>query len=169
MQNATPQNIIECVKAGIQKAVKEHYELTNGYELSFGPEYFLTVSIAREMKRLSSAMVIMEENMDESKEVFRGRRPKWYSPKNRYDIVVRKSNGYPTAAIEVKHRVYEISQKVVKDLERLTGAVKVGNKAKSTFKVGIFAFYVVVDENDYKRMSYKDAGFTKDWRINATK
>jgi hypothetical protein len=144
MVNVSYNNIGESVTSGIKKATKEHIKLTNQYnELSWGPEYFLTVNIVNELKRLSAAYIYLEEAMSESQEAPKGKAPEEWGPKKRYDIVVRKSDGSPYAAIEVKHRVYRVSDRVVEDFKRISYAVNSKEDGDSIFKMGIFAFYTV--------------------------
>lgn len=66
MQNTTINNIIDCINSGIRRAVKDQIELTKDAELSWGPEYFITANIARELKKLVSAQIVLEEKMKDS-------------------------------------------------------------------------------------------------------
>ena len=144
MANTSYNNIIELVTSGIKKATREHIKLTNQYsELSWGPEYFLTVNIVNELKKLNAAYIYLEEVMSKSQESPKGKAPEEWGPKKRYDIVVRKSDGYPYAAIEVKHRVYRVSDRVVEDFKRISYAVNSKEDGDSIFKMGIFAFHTV--------------------------
>lgn len=158
MANATANNIVDCVTSGIKKATVEHLNLVNYYQdLSWGPEYFLTVNIVNELKKLTAAYIFLEEVMSESRGPSRGRRPAGYSPNNRYDIVVRTSNGSPMAAIEVKHRVYSVGNRIEKDIQRLSSAVRINSNGKTVFKMGIFAFYTVFEKGGSRAKDPKEA------------
>lgn len=145
MTNVSYNHIVDYVTSGVKKATKEHIKLTNKYhELSWGPEYFLTVSIVNELKKLDTSFIYLEEVMSESQDPPKGKRaPVGWGPRKRYDIVVRKSDGFPYAAIEVKHRVYSISDRVVEDFKRISYAVNSKEDEDSVFKMGIFAFHTV--------------------------
>ncbi len=156
--NITKNNVSDVVKSGIVRAVKEHLELTNDYsELSWAPEYYLTTLIAQELGRLDNACVFLEEKMGESHGSVKGRRPKHYKPKGRFDMVVRNNSGYAVVAIEVKHRVYSVSKDVLRDTKRLVRAVRSDLGEGQDFKFGIFAFYTVVFAKERKTMEPKDA------------
>jgi hypothetical protein len=155
--NTTINNIVDCVNSGIRRAVKDQLELTGELEMSWGPEYFITASIARELKKLVSAKIVLEENMKDSFETPKGRRPAWFSPTSRFDIVVRKSNGRPGAAIEVKNRVYSVSESITNDIERLSGAVNKNVGDEPAFQFGIFAFYTVFEDAKFTRKSTSKA------------
>ena len=144
MTNISYGNIADCVTSGIKRATSEYIKLTNEYnELSCGPEYFLTVSIVNELKKLDAASIFLEEPMKDSQDPPRGRKGVGWRPTKRYDIVVRKSDGYPYAAIEVKHRVYGVDDRVIRDFKRISYAVKLKEDGESIFKMGIFVFYTV--------------------------
>jgi hypothetical protein len=156
MPNTTLNNIINCVNSGVRRAVKDYINLAGDAELSWGPEYFITANIARELKKLDSAQIVLEEKMGDSFSP-KGRRPLWFAPKNRFDIVVRKGNTNPAAAIEVKHRVYSISPQITKDIKRLSGAVNRKAKDEAPFKYGIFAFYTIFEDSEFKRKTAVEA------------
>ena len=156
MQNTTINNIVDCVNSGIRRAVKDQIELTKDAELSWGPEYFITANIARELKKLVSAQIVLEEKMKDSFHP-KGRKPSWFSPKNRFDIVVRKSNTNPAAAIEVKNRVYGVYGNVVRDIRRLSGAVNKKTEGEPAFQFGIFAFYTVFEDSEFKKKTTSEA------------
>ena len=142
MTNISNKSIVDCVTSGITRATDDHRKLTNGNsEMSWAPEYFLTVSIVNELRKLNDACIILEEPMKESQK--QPKRMRGWSPRNRYDIVVRNSNLKPYAAIEVKNRVYEVSDRVIRDFERISTAVTPGNDGKKIFGMGIFAFYTI--------------------------
>ena len=177
MPNTTINNIVECVNSGIRRAVRDQLGLTGDLEMSWGPEYFITSSIARELKKLASAKIVLEEKMKDSFEYPKGRKPSWFSPTNRFDIVVRKSNGRPAAAIEVKNRVYGVSKNITEDIERLSGAVNKNVGDAPAFQVGIFAFYTVFEDSEFTRKSTNKAIYDlyarlkerfEDERANAT-
>lgn len=158
MVNATPKSIIDYVIRGVKAATEEAHALTRDFqELSWGPEYLLTVCIARELRKLSAAGIFLEEMMKESRDPPKGRRHAGYSPKKRFDIVVRGSHGFPAAAIEVKHRVYNVSRPIVKDMKRLSYAVNKKSNGKRVFRLGILAFYTVFYAGDRKKLSQKEA------------
>lgn len=158
MANATGNNIVSCVSSGIRKATNEYLKLVNEHqELSWGPEYFLTVNIVNELKKLTAAFIFLEEPMSETRDARKGRPPVGYRPNNRYDIVVRNGNETPMAAIEVKHRVYGVSERVVKDIQRLSYAVNPDSKGKSVFKLGIFAFYTVFEKGGSRSKQPEEA------------
>lgn len=144
MSNVSYNNVIDCVTSGIQKATSEHLKLTNNLtELGWGPEYFLTVNIANELKKLEAAHIFLEEPMGDSQDKPKGRPPSSWGKRKRYDIVVRRSDTNPYAAIEVKHRVYSLSDGVRDDFRRLAYAVKPKSDGEKIFNLGIFAFYTV--------------------------
>ena len=146
MANVSYNNIVEFVNSGIKKAVKEHLILTNEFtELSFSPEYFITVNIANELKKLNAAYVYLEESMSKSQDPPKKRAPEEWGENKRYDIVVRTSDSFPYAAIEVKNRVYNVSDKVTKDFKRISFAVRSEKNEDSVFRMGVFAFYTVFD------------------------
>lgn len=159
MSNTTVNNVVDLVSTGIKKATTEYLKLVNyERELSWAPEYFLTVNIASELnKKLSSAYIFLEEAMGESREPPKGRPPVGYRPNKRYDIVVRTSNRSPMAAIEVKHRVYRVSERITEDIKRLSYAVGPKNDGKSVFKLGIFAFYTVFEQGGPRTKPPKEA------------
>jgi hypothetical protein len=142
------KNITDCINSGLKRAVKEHIELTNGQtDLSYAPEYFLTVNIAEELKCLSGVSIILEESMGGADKLS-GKKPEGWKRNRRYDIVVRRNDFSPYAAIEVKHRVYTVSERVIKDFKRISNAVNFKANGKSVFEMGIFVFYTVFDENN---------------------
>jgi hypothetical protein len=155
MANVSYNNIIESVNSGIEVAVKEHLKLTNNEtELSWAPEYFINVNIVKKLKTLSASYVNLEEPMGESWEPPKGKAPEDWKPNKRYDIVVRKSNNFPYAAIEVKNRVYKVSDREIEDFKRISTAVNSKENGENVFKMGIFAFYTVFDE-DYTNQTEK--------------
>lgn len=156
MPNTTINNIINCVNSGVRRAVKDFINLAGDAELSWGPEYFITANIARELKKLDSAKIVLEEKMGDSFSP-KGRQPSWFSRNNRFDIVVRKGNTKPAAAIEVKNRVYSISPQITKDIKRLSGAVNRKAKDEAPFRYGIFAFYTVFEDSEFKRKTALEA------------
>lgn len=140
------KNITDFINGGLKRAVKEHIELTKGQtELSYAPEYFLTVNIAEELKNLSGVSIILEESMG-GEDQPNGKKPEGWKRNKRYDIVVRKNDFSPYAAIEVKHRVYSVSERVIEDFRRISNAVNFKANGESVFEMGIFAFYTVFDE-----------------------
>lgn len=148
MADVLYNNIVEGVSSGIKQAALEHLKLTNNRtELSYAPEYFITVNIVDKLKNLSNSYVILEESMGgEINELPRGRHPEGWKRNKRYDIVVRDKDYLPFAAIEVKNRVYGVSERVIEDFRRISNAVNFRVNETDTFKMGIFAFYTVFDE-----------------------
>lgn len=143
MANASENNIRDLIISGIKNAAEKSFEFSNGIQdLSWEPEYFLTTMIAGELRKLKSTTIYMEENMEESHTQRKGRPSSTYKPKNRYDIVIRDSSGYPRAALEVKHRVYSCSKSVRKDIRRLGNALR-SRDSGPDFSYGFFAFYTV--------------------------
>ncbi|MCL4356473.1 MAG: hypothetical protein M1460_01205 [Candidatus Thermoplasmatota archaeon] len=62
MTNISNKSIVDCVTSGITRATDDHRKLTNGNsEMSWAPEYFLTVSIVNELRKLNDACIILEE------------------------------------------------------------------------------------------------------------
>lgn len=156
MANVSYNNIVECVNSGIEKAVKDHLKLTNEYtELSYAPEYFLTVNIASELKKLSAAFVYLEEAMGKSQDTPRKKATEEWGKNKRYDIVVRTSDTLPYAAIEVKNRVYDIKNRIIDDFKRISFAVKSDEEHDEVFKMGVFAFYSVFDDTNSQSANKK--------------
>ncbi len=149
MANVSYNNIIDCVNSGIEAAVTEHLRLTNNLvELSYAPEYYINVNIVKKLKTLSAAYIFLEESMGDSWEPPEGKAPEDWKPNRRYDIVVRKSDGFPYAAIEVKNKVYNVSDKEIKDFKRISTAVNATEEGEMVFMMGIFAFYTVFDNKN---------------------
>lgn len=144
MTNISYDNIVDCVISGIKRSTRDYLSLTKEFdELNNGPEYFLTVGIANELKRkLEAVSIFLEEPWGDVQDPPEGRKLVRWNSSNRYDIVVRNSMGYPYAAIEVKHRVNGIRKEIITDFERISTAVEMENGQK-IFNMGIFAFYTV--------------------------
>ena len=94
--------------------------------------------------------------MGELQDQPKGRAPEGWKRTKRYDIVVRASDFSPYAAIEVKHRVYSVSKRVTEDFKRISNAVNFKPNGKDAFKMGIFAFYTVFDEDNTTRSEKKE-------------
>lgn len=147
MANATGKNIVGCVSSGIRKATDEYLKLVNNcQDLSWGPEYFLTVNVLSELKKLNAARITLEEELEEKGKAQKGRQPAGYRPNSRYDIVVKSGNGTPMAAIDVRHRVYSVNERIVKDIQSLSSAVNPNGNGKSPFRLGILGFYTVFEK-----------------------
>ncbi len=142
MNNFLNKKIVDCVIAGIEKATGEYIKLTKGYvQLGNGPEYFLTVSIANELKQLDDASIFLEENHGDLQAPPTGKKLENWKPNGRYDIVVRDSKALPYAVIEVKHRVHKVDERVIKDFQRVASAVEPEEDGEIICNMGIFAFY----------------------------
>lgn len=149
--------IIKCVNSGIERATREHLKLTsNDTELSYAPEYFITVNIIEELGVLKAGHLILEEPMGESTKPSKGRLPEELGTSKRYDIVVRDSKDSPYAVIEVKHRVYSVSARVIRDFKRISYAVNYEENNQNIFKMAIFAFYTVFDEDNTNQTEKKN-------------
>ncbi len=64
MANVSKQNVTDCVVSGINEATKDYSWLTKSFHpLGYGPEYYLSVSIANSFKSgLNGALIFLEEN-----------------------------------------------------------------------------------------------------------
>ena len=155
MANVSKQNVVDYVVAGIKKATKDYSRVTKSFHpLGYGPEYYLSVSIANSLKSgLNGALIFLEENWKDSVESPERKRKGNWHPNYRYDIVVRGSDRIEYAAIEVKHRIKSVTKWVIKDFDRITEAVKLED-GENRFKMGIFAFYTQKrgKENDEKKL-----------------
>lgn len=149
MVNLTYSNVVNSVNSGIETAVKEFLKLSKNYvELSYAPEYYINVNIAKYLKTIRTASIFLEEPMGDSWEPTENKAPEDWKSNRRYDIVVRDREGYPYAVIEVKNRVYEVSNRVIIDFQRLSTAFNAIKGPERVFKMGIFAFYTVFDEKN---------------------
>lgn len=142
MANVSKQNVVDYVVAGIKKATKDYSRVTKSFHpLGYGPEYYLSVSIANSLKSgLQGALIFLEENWKDSVESPERKRKGNWHPNYRYDIVVRGSNKEAYAAIEVKHRIKSVTKEVIEDFDRINEAVKLED-GENRFEMGIFAFY----------------------------
>lgn len=141
------KSITDCINEGLKRAVEEHVELAHNHtELSYAPEYFLTVKIAENLKNISGISIILEESMGKDY-MPKGKPPKGWKRNKRYDIVIRKDVDLsPYAAIEVKNRIYDVYERVSEDFKRISNATNFKANDEAVFKLGIFAFYTVFDE-----------------------
>ena len=105
MSRAIPrQTIFDASVKGVQKAFTEYREWTNGYWLSYAPESYIQVEIARSLKKEFLFITLEDTVRDiliDSDAEMRGRKPR-NSPAGRVDIIAWWKNETPRALIEVK-------------------------------------------------------------------
>ena len=107
-------------------------------ELSHGPEYLITVSIAdRLRKSVSPSYVYPEDPMGNVYEPMTAP-PKSYGKSKRYDVILRGSDKRSEVGIEVKNRVYSPTKLVLRDLERLIETLKLSDSGDPILDMGIF-------------------------------
>ena len=134
-------NIISKTLDGIQTAHSEYKKWSNGYWITEGPEYLMTTAIARTIAEIRDYQlwVTMEpgirHTLKEAGGLKRGKPSSSHQLSGRFDIVVRRKNGQPRCAIEVKNGVFGFS-KLKSDVERLSE----GLLEKNTFQCGLVAF-----------------------------
>jgi hypothetical protein len=140
--NISIGNVVDCVISGINQAKKDYNKLTKNFQtLGGGPEYFISVSIAKSLKEgLNESLIFLEETWKDSEDAPTGKKITKWHPNYRYDIVVRDSKLLPFAAIEVKNSVCSVSKEVMKDFGRISTAVEMEGDEK-IFKGGLFVFY----------------------------
>ncbi len=143
MNDGRREAIIASVNRGIKRAAEQYNTFTGGLsELSWGPEYLITVNIAEELSAsVKPSYVYLEERMSQTYEPG-DEAPETFGSSKRFDVVLRNSKKFPEAVIEVKNRVHGPSKGVKKDLKRLTDHVKPFDSGEQIFELGIFAFYL---------------------------
>lgn len=133
------KNLSKCVFHSIRDAHKDYKDLSNGDWLWTGAEYFLTVSIAKSLKRTlakTGAGVAIEKSL--SDEIFswkRGRPSDWGRFGGRVDCVAYDSNDTPLAVVEVKSEVHHTTCEA--DMDRLISLLL---RSKKKYPA-IFAYY----------------------------
>ncbi|MBI5696652.1 MAG: hypothetical protein HZC51_13145 [Nitrospirae bacterium] len=104
---------------GIADAHQDYLHLSGGEWLEWAPEYFITTSIARSVKRSIPLDIFLENNTREAAQDSgahgKGRLSKLIRPEGRIDILIyglpdSEENIYPKVVIEVKHRVYSFEK-----------------------------------------------------------
>ncbi len=137
--------IVQKVLDGIRLSQQEYYEWED-VSISWGPEYLITVNIAKSLSELGDAYKPSLELNIKSAIRDSGSTTKVSNKKRavngRGDIILYKNNE-PHSVIEVKNGVDRLD-KIAQDIERI---IYILNKEKSstTWKNGIMAFFMDID------------------------
>lgn len=137
--------VVEKILAGIIKAQEEYLKWEN-VSVSHGPEYLLTVNIAKELATLGDnfkpSLEINVKNVAQDAGITSRLSHSKRCITGRGDIVIYK-NEIPFGIIEVKNGVYRLD-KIKNDIERIDYLVS-KQKSKTSWKFGIIAFLIDID------------------------
>ncbi len=186
MPDDIKDDIASTVIHAIEKAHDEYLKMNGEKWLWAGPEYFLTVNIAKELKKMKQATFVdlefsVKDTLFISGGKSTGRPKKRLRIAGRFDIVVwgtetNKDDEYlPLATIEVKNKAFSLSDNIILDMERLIWSVK---STESSIRYAIFAFYTAFDYNGedvdqkidslFKRFSDKSLDLAREYECKAT-
>ncbi len=136
------------VKAAIHKGIRKafaDYPRLSGEIVNCAPEYYMTVKIADELKKLKLFVDLecgVEKTLDAAGAKQPGPVPKLLKGNGRFDFVAHSMGEKPRFVGEVKHPVNRLTR-IERDLTRICKVLKYGDR--NSFQAGIIAFYVVKD------------------------
>ena len=148
MRGFSQSELPPLVLKGIANASRDYLKSNDGW-LWRAPEYWVTVSIAKELmrgidekKRVVSLEASVSRTLLAANATQRGPKKAALHANGRFDIVVGQGNKTPRAVIEVKSPVFDSmpTRGIVKDFGRLVGTLKHG-RSVSNISCAIFAFY----------------------------
>lgn len=139
------EEIANAIIKGMHKAQTKYLKWMDGFSITGGPEYFLTVKIAEELDKLSDDFVpVLESSLriatDNSgvKE-----KSKIRDSNGRGDIILYYKDN-PYSIIEVKRNHYKFDDECLSDIDRICNILS-HEKSNTTWKNGYFAFIVEKD------------------------
>ncbi len=130
----------EAIHAGIRRAYQD-YPVLSELDVKEAPEYYLTVKIADELKKLKLFVDLecsVKTTLKLAGAVQPGPIPTKLRGNGRFDFVAHSLGNKPRFLGEVKHPVGVISR-LDKDLERICGVLNHGRS--NSFQSGVIAFY----------------------------
>lgn len=148
MRGFSRSELPKLILSGISNASKDHLKSNNGW-LWRAPEYWVTVSIAKELMRgigEAKRVVCLESSVSgtlvNAGAIQRGPKKAALGANGRFDIVVGQGNAKPRVVIEVKSPVFDSkpTRAIYKDFGRLVATLGHGGK-RSNINCAIFAFY----------------------------
>lgn len=149
-------DVVRTALAGIGDAQAEYEEWSN-FRLWIAPEYLVTTSIARALRKLDGVgYVTMEKSVKEAiKEArgnWQGRRSEGLPEKGRFDLVVWNQSIDPRVIIEVKAAVEGYST-IAGDVKKVCAAMRRTKNVK-----GLVAYYVSLGDGKRKDGASRVAG-----------
>lgn len=152
------EKIVGATISGIIESQKEYEEWTGGYWLWEGPEYLITINVARSITDLEGAKYITLENgasraIEDAGAKGKGRLHRNIRPNGRVDILLWWADGTPRAIIEIKNQISSKDQ-YEKDINRIKECLK-RNNHKSTLQFGLFCFYESAQNGQRKTAQQK--------------
>jgi len=146
------EEIADAIIRGMREAQEKYMKWMDGFSITGGPEYFLTVKIAEELDKLGDDFApVLESNLmlalDNSGA--KEKSEKISNSNGRGDIVLYYKDN-PYSIIEVKRNKFNVD--CLSDIERICEILS-HEKSDTTWKNGYFAFIV---EKDWKETDKKD-------------
>jgi hypothetical protein len=147
------EKLVNEIINSIETAHKEYLEMSGDSWLWAGPEYFATVAIANQLKKIDRISYIdLEYSVRKTISVAGGALPGRPSNRirinGRFDIVLwgkEKNNEgcyLPMCTIEVKNKVFSLTNNILLDFERLIRSIR---SNRSSIKYAIFSYYTAFD------------------------
>lgn len=158
--------IVEKILDSISKSQKLYYDW-NKDSIDSAPEYFLTVSILKDLAtNLNSGSVTFEWNIGQvvKTKPRRGRPKKHFNKNGRFDIAIWRDDLTPWAFIEVKRNIWT-KKSATNDLERIRDSL--GLDRSHNLQVGFFATYIERErtkrKNEDTKVDHFVTKYEKDW------
>jgi predicted DNA-binding transcriptional regulator len=140
-KRVTKANLQEIIVEGMKKAQNFYIDLSEGYSISYGPEYVLTTFVGQELFK-HGIYFDLECNTKFSLEDsgLKPRAcPKNMRPTGRNDILIYNKQGANTAAVEIKNGVNNY-KRIENDVKRIRGFIR-----KQVVEYGYIAFIMDID------------------------
>ncbi|UKA31044.1 hypothetical protein [Photobacterium damselae] len=124
--------------------------MSGGDWVCWAPEYFITSCLAQSLNQIQGGKYVTIENRAydafiSANAVGKGRLHGDIRSNGRFDLLLWKAKGDPTAVIEVKNRVCKKMQYEA-DLKRIIAVLK-RKRQDSTMEFGALAFYSATDDS----------------------
>lgn len=148
------EEIANAIIRGMHKAQKKYMKWMDGFSITGGPEYFLTVKIAEELHKLGNDFApVLESSLKVASDNsgVKEKSEKICNSNGRGDVVLYYKDN-PYSIIEVKRNHYKFDDECLSDIDRICDILG-HEKSDTTWKNGYFAFIV---EKDLLETNYTD-------------
>lgn len=140
-------DLINAMIRGGERAVSDFFHISGGEWFDEAPEYFLTTYVAWSVGNLESTCALLEVSVDQSRKEAGATcvgRPASHERRNgRFDIVVYWSNDKPRGAVEIKSRIWAVTEELIHpDINKLCAALRANHE--SSFQFCAFVYYASV-------------------------
>lgn len=146
------KEVFEAVLGGIEQASSDYTEMSGWHSLWYAPEYFLTVSVARQISQLGGCYLTLEDSVRDTMKIAgaigRGKPRNGLRKDGRFDIVLWWQSDMPRAVIEVKHALLSPNEVFAKDIIRIRDVIAANQRNEGKFQFGGLAFWTWVDEKE---------------------